>query len=294
MRKFCMALSALALAALACSPAAETAPERGDLSGEASPAATASEAAPAQGEATEARSVEEQVPFPPGVRVIRDARLELRVEEGSFEKQWESLGTIAADLGGYLSDASVGVEERGEDRYAFGTATLRIPVNRFEDALARFGELGERLSLNVTSQDVSEEYVDLEARLRHWRAMEAFHLELLDRATTVEEALKVQAQLQQIQLTIEQLEGRIRYLDSRTAFATVSVFITEAPGPVVIEPLSEQSELAQAFEQAGRVLMATFGFLIVAAAAVFPLALLGGVIYLLWRLGRRLAPRAGA
>jgi hypothetical protein len=242
----------------------------------------------------EARSVDEQVPFPPGVRVIRDARLELRVEEGSFEKQWERLGTIAADLGGYLSDADVGVEERGEDRYAFGTATLRIPVDRFEDALARFGALGERLSLNVSSQDVSEEYVDLEARLRHWRAMEGFHLELLDRTTTVEEALKVQAQLQQIQLTIEQLEGRIRYLDSRTAFATIAVFITEVPGPVVIEPLSEQSELAQAFDQAGRVLMATFGFLIVAVAAVFPLALLGGVAYLLWRLGRRLAPRAGA
>jgi hypothetical protein len=293
MRKIWMGPAVLALVTLACSSGA--APERGSLSVEEAPAATAAAAAaPAEGEAVEARSVDEQVPFPPGVRVIRDARLELRVEEGSFETQWEGLGTIAADLGGYLSDANVGVEERGEDRYAFGTATLRIPVERFEDALARFGALGERLSLNVTSQDVSEEYVDLEARLRHWKAMEGFHLELLDRASTVDEALKVQAQLQQIQLTIEQLEGRIRYLDSRTAFATIAVFITEVPGPVVIEPLSEQSELAQAFDQAGRVLMATFGFLIVAAAAVFPLALLGGVAYLLWRLGRRLAPRPGA
>ncbi|MGH9167980.1 MAG: DUF4349 domain-containing protein [Acidimicrobiia bacterium] len=289
MRKIWMGLSVLALAALACSPAT-----RGGLSGEAPAATTVPAAALAEGEATEARSLDEQVPFPAGVRVIRDARLELRVEEGSFEKQWEHLRTIAADLGGYLSDANVGVEERGEDRYALGTATLRIPADRFEDALARFGALGERISLNVTSQDVSEEYVDLEARLRHWTAMEAFHLELLDRAATVEEALKVQAQLQQIQLTIEQLEGRIRYLDSRTTFATISVFITEVPGPVVVEALSEQSELAQAFDQAGRVLMATFGFLIVAAAAVFPLALLGGVAYLLWRLGRRLAPRPGA
>ncbi|MGH8944854.1 MAG: hypothetical protein ACRDVL_01735, partial [Acidimicrobiia bacterium] len=87
MRKIWKALSVLAVAALACSPTTETVPDRGGLSGEASPAATtaAPAAAPADDQATEARSVGEQVPFPPGVRVIRDARLELRVEEGSFE-----------------------------------------------------------------------------------------------------------------------------------------------------------------------------------------------------------------
>ncbi|MDP8959572.1 MAG: DUF4349 domain-containing protein [Actinomycetota bacterium] len=101
--------------------------------------------------------------------------------------------------------------------------------------------------------------------------------------------MRVAAQLQQVQLTIEQLEGRLRYLDSRTSLATITVFLTEAPGPVPVEVHVPADELAQALDQARRVLMATFGFLIVAAAA-FPLALVTGVAYLLWRLVRRMTP----
>ncbi len=102
--------------------------------------------------------------------------------------------------------------------------------------------------------------------------------------------MRVAAQLQQVQLTIEQLEGRLRYLDSRTSLATITVFLTEAPGPVPVEVHVPADELAQALDQARRVLMATFGFLIVAAAAAFPLALVTGVAYLLWRLVRRMTP----
>lgn len=293
MRRLTMLILAALLVGAACSSGLDQATEAGgtaetiagDLAaapeGEAEPVARADEAA-----------YQDPFPFSLDQRIIREARLELRVEEGSFQEQWDRLRSITAGVGGYLSDAQVGTEQRGDTRYTHGTVTVRIPVENFDDTLAEISEIGERISLSMSSQDVTEEYVDLESRLRHWQAVEAFHLELLDRAQTVEEALKVQAQLSQIQLTIEQIQGRLRYLSSRTEFATLSVFMTELPGPLPIEVQTDKGELAEALEQARQVLLGTFGLLIVAAAAVFPLALLGLVSYGLWRLGRRMAPRS--
>ncbi|MFQ5947783.1 MAG: DUF4349 domain-containing protein [Acidimicrobiia bacterium] len=219
---------------------------------------------------------------PPDVRVIRDAYLQVRIEEGGFDQAWNELRIIALDSGGYISNASTGIDERGEDRYVFGTATLRIPEDRFDSVLDRLNGLGERLSLEISSQDVTEEFVDLEARLRHWRAVEEFHLGLLEEAKTVEEALRVQNQLQDVQLAIEQIEGRLRYLESRTSFATITVFATEAPAPP--PPVSERSEIAKALSDARQVLLSAVGFVIVAAATIVPFGILAMAAYLVWRL----------
>ena len=68
---------------------------------------------------------------------------------------------------------------------------MRIPEDRFDDALDRVDGLGERLSLNVSSQDVTEEYVDIEARLKVKKEIEARYTALLAQATTVADVLVV-------------------------------------------------------------------------------------------------------
>jgi hypothetical protein len=229
-------------------------------------------------------------------RLIREATLQIRIDPGSFDEQWESIRHIAAQLGGYVGDATTGIDERDDDRYAFGTATVRVPSDRFDDALDRFTGLGERLGQTMSGTDVTEEYVDLEARLRHWRSVEEFTLGLLEQATTIDEAILVQQRLNDIQLTVEQLEGRIRFLDSRTEMATVSVSITEAPGDVVsvVEPEPEPGPIAEAVDQAVEVLLGTVGFLIVAAAFLLPLSLVALALALVWRATRRAGARTGA
>lgn len=229
-------------------------------------------------------------------KVIRDGRIDIRIESGDFDVRGAELRSIAADLGGYVASGESHIEEYDDDRYAVGWFTLRIPSNRFEDAVARVEGLGERVSSSLSSQDVTEEYVDLEGRLSYWEQQEVFYTKLLNEAQTIDDLVAVQLQMQDVLLNIEQLEGRLRYLDGRTSFATLTVGLTEVPdviAPPPVEPTTEPGPIERAFDQAGEVLLATVAFLIVAAAVVIPLGILALIAWLIVRLfapRRKVAP----
>lgn len=220
-------------------------------------------------------------------KVVRDGRLDIRIEEGDFDSKGAELRVIANEMGGYLSSGESHIEEIEDVRYAVGWFTLRVPTDRFDDTVARVERLGERVSSSLSSQDVTEEYVDLEGRLSYWKQQEAFYSRLMDEATTIDDLVTLQTRMQDVLLNIEQIEGRLRYLDGRTSFATLTVGLTEVPdvvSPVVLEPDPEPGPIAEAFEQAGDVLLATVAFLIVAAAVVIPLGILGIVAFFIVRL----------
>ena len=236
-----------------------------------------------------ANQVDRVVPFATGpaeIRVIRDGRVDIRIEKDDFSAVSTQLRTLAADLGGYVSSGETHLEEIEGINYTVGWFTLRIPEARFEEALSKVEAMGERLALNVSSQDVSEEFVDLEGRLSYWKSQEAFYLKLMDEATQVNQLVALQAQMQDVLLEIEAIEGRVRYLDSRTEFSTLTVGVTEVPGAVPIpvdEPAPEPNIITEAFEQAGTVLLSTMAFLIVATAFALPVAIVGLVAYAVWR-----------
>jgi hypothetical protein len=224
-------------------------------------------------------------------KVIRDGRIDIRIDAGDFDVRGAELRSIATDLGGYIASGESYIEEHDDDRYAVGWFTLRIPSNRFDDAVSRVEGLGERVSSSLSSQDVTEEYVDLEGRLNYWEQQEAFYSKLLNEAQTIEDLVAVQTQMQDVLLNIEQIEGRLRYLDGRTSFATLTVGLTEVPdviAPPPVEPTTEPGTIERAFEQAGEVLLATVAFLIVASAVVIPLGILALIAWLIVRL---FAPR---
>lgn len=229
-----------------------------------------------------------QQPF--DAKIIRDGSIDIRINPGDFDLRAAELRAIAADLGGYVSSGETHIEEFDDGRYAVGWYTLKVPSDRFDDAVDRVEKLGDRVSASLASQDVTEEYVDLEGRLNYWREQEAFYTRLLAEATTVEDLIALQTRMQDVLLTIEEIEGRMRYLESRTAFATLTVGLTEAPvdtAPPVESVPSEPGQIEQAFEQAGEVLLATVSFLIVAAAVAIPLAMVALIAYGLFRLFSR-------
>jgi hypothetical protein len=219
-------------------------------------------------------------------KIIRDGRLDVRVKPGAFGTTAEQVRVIAADLGGYVASGETHIEEFDDDRYAVGWYTMRIPSGRFDEAVGRVEQLGERVSASLSSQDVTEEYVDLEGRLNYWRQLEQFYSALMDEAETVSDMIALQAQMQEVLLTIEQIEGRMRYLDSRTDFATLTVGLTEVPGGPVVPPVdpAPSGTIERAFEQAGEVLLATVAFLIVAAAVAIPIGVLALMVYGILRL----------
>jgi hypothetical protein len=152
----------------------------------------------------------------------------------------------------------------------------------------RVERLGERVSSSLSSQDVTEEYVDLEGRLDYWKQQEEFYLRLLDQAESIDDLVTIQTRMQEVLLTIEQIEGRLRYLDARTSFATLTVGLTEVPD--ILEPHGndESNPIQEAFDQAGDVLLATVGFLIIATAVAIPIAI---VVLFAWLIFKLFTPR---
>jgi len=160
-----------------------------------------------------------------GTRVIQTAFLRLTVPKGRFEETVERARTIAAGHGGFVSSATA--SKGNADALARGTLVLRIPERAYAQVMSQLGRLGKVEAREESGQDVSAQFVDLQARARHLEAVEAQLLELLDRTSDVPSALAVQQQLNAVQLELEQVRGQLRYLDDQTSYATVSLDLSE-------------------------------------------------------------------
>ena len=206
-----------------------------------------------------------------GDRIVRDGTMRVRVEEDTFDGAFDRLVEVADRFGGTVlaSDAST-----ADDGSTSGTVTVRVPTGDFDDLLVAVGRVGEVEQRSVTSEDVSDEYVDLEARLRHNQAQERFYLSLLDRAEDVDDAIAVQQRVEGIQQTIEQIEGRLRFLDERTSFSRLTVELFEAGGAFQAGGAPEPS-LARYWATARAALINVLGGALVIATVALPFVVIG-------------------
>lgn len=181
--------SALAMNGPAQAPAPPPAPPPG-------PAPTATVAQPS----TEAQR---------GPMLIYTATLNLavfQVAEASKEVE-----TMARDAGGFLArrdDASI---------------VIRVPARKFDDIIKRIEKLGDVLHRNVSAEDVTEQFMDMEVRLKNARAVRDRLQQLLEKATKVEESLSIEKELTRVGTEIETLEGKLKYLRDRVMFSTITV-----------------------------------------------------------------------
>jgi hypothetical protein len=155
--------------------------------------------------------------------VIYSAYLSLVVEDVSASIA--QIGNLATSFGGYVVNSSVS----GEQTRLYGSISFRVDAARFNEALQALRDLAADVRSESTSgQDVTEEYIDLEARLRNLEASEAQLLELMKQAGTVEEILKVQQVLVDTREEIEQTKGRMQYLEESSALAYISVSLEQS------------------------------------------------------------------
>ncbi len=234
-----------------------------------------------------AASLPDIVPVSSGDRIIKDGEVSLEVAEGRFDTVFERLVVAADDLGGTVVATRTRTLREGRPA---GTVTVRVPVDQYERLLVAVREYGTIRSRRITSQDVSTEYVDLQARLRQQQAQERFYLGLLERAEDVEDAIAVQQQLQGIQVEIERLRGRIQFLDDRTSYSTLTVEIFE-PGaaPLVNAEGPITPSLARYWQHARAGLVRVIGTLLVAVTVLAPLWIPALIALVVWRALRRRA-----
>ena len=167
-------------------------------------------------------------------KIVRDA--DLTMEVPSTTETQRKVTSIAEAHGGFVVTSEAKQREAVEP----GKRTLdiklvvRVPSNQFGGALNEIEGLATNLpQRTVTGQDVTEEFIDLEARLKTQKALEAQFLEIMKQANKVADALEVQRQIADVRTDIEKLEGRKRFLESRTSLSTITVNI-QSPTPIVV------------------------------------------------------------
>jgi len=201
--------------------------------------------------------------------IIRNASLSLTVPD--TEAALDEINEMVDELEGYVVEANLYQYQEGLQAHV----TLRIPAESLDAALERIRGLATEVrSESISGYDVTEEYVDLQSRLRHLEATEERLLEFLDEAEDTEAALAVYEQLQQIEGEIEQIKGRIQYLEQSAAMATVSLDITpdELAQPIQVGGWHPQGTLRDAFQSLIHVLQFLVDTAIVILVLVIPAA----------------------
>jgi uncharacterized protein DUF4349 len=201
-----------------------------------------------------------------GPKVIKTATVRVEVKRGGFQDALREAMAVAGTYGGFVVSSSVEGEKARR-----GSLVIRVPAERFELALADIHDLGTVQREKVFGEDVGQEFIDLEARLRNLRAHEAVMLRLYDRAQTIPESIRVQKEVTSVQLRIEEIEGRLRYLRDQAALGTISIGLVETG----VVPDAPRSVIRRSWEQAVDVLLAVVSFTIVSLGFILPIGLLG-------------------
>lgn len=175
----------------------------------------------------ELRKEQNQRPDAPPVvddrKIIRNADLHLEVDE--YEKAYKSIGDITRSMKGFIAGASTTRLANGKIR---ATVTLRIPPEKFEDALAELGKLGKIRHQAISTSDVTKQYQDLASRLKSKETLvERLKKVLLEGKGTVKELMEVEVQMGATIEQIESIKGELKYYDNLVGLSTITMQVFE-------------------------------------------------------------------
>lgn len=179
-------------------------------------------------------------------KIIREQYLEQQVQDlqGVLSSIEANISTIP---GAYIENLREWKNETRNRTEHRAQMVLRIPVADFPPFLSTVEQQGNILDRHITGQDVTEEYYDLESRLRSAKKHEERILDLFDQAESIEEMLKIERELSRIQTNIEQMEGRQRYLQNVTSTVKLTLHLLEVEEEEFLTKQEETSSLEEAF-----------------------------------------------
>jgi len=226
-------------------------------------------------------------PLPAGsgieTKIIKTAYITIEVKDvtGSVE----ALKSLVVSKNGYVSSSSI---SEGYNKRLSGTVVLRIPQSEFDTTLTGVKAIGTVKSVSTQGEDVTEEYVDIQAQKTSYQNQLAQYNEIMKKAVKVSDVIEIQQQIDRVQTSLNQLEGRLKYFNSRIDMSTITVTLQEPEplggetGPSFISALNE----------------GTAGFfgmiygMIVIVLTLLPVIIFCAVVYGIyrWRKGKQPAP----
>ncbi len=225
----------------------------------------------------------------PGVnrKIVYSASFTMRTKQ--FDTDYDSLLGKLQVLGGYVESSSISgskpTQWNESGRYAY--MTLRVPSSKFTEFTGILNGIGETISKSVNGQDISLQYFDTETKLKTLRTREARLLELLGKATTMEDIVELEKALGDVSYEIQMLETNLRDYDSLIDYSTVTIEMQEVNQVASVTPEEENigTRISNAFYSVLNVL-ADFGefllvFIIGGAPVIIPLAVIAVLVIIL-------------
>lgn len=211
--------------------------------------------------------------------VIYNAEMNLRVK--NFEKARNALEQKAKSYKGYIVNSS---SSRYDGEQQSGTMTFRIPQEHFQAFLTDAEGLSVQVyNRQVSGEDVTEEYVDLESRLKSKRTVEARLLDFMKQAQKTEDLLKISSDLANVQEEIEQVLGRKKFLENQSALSTVTISLEEnnvSVPKIDNENLNTWQKIKKQFAENINILLSAGSGIIVFLIGNLPILLIVGFIVL--------------
>lgn len=217
-------------------------------------------------------------------KVTKNGNLDLKVS--SVDKAAGDIAKIAKDNGGDIFSANV---------YNFslpksGAIQVRVPVANFEKTLSDIKKIAALvIQESTSSQDVTEEYVDLQAQLKNKQAEEQQYLEILKQAQKISDILEVTQQLSQVRGEIEQLQGQLKFLNSQTDMASISISLSEDQNITITDSWRPWQVVKDAVNSLLKKGQGFVNFVIVLIITVIPVAILYLLLaYVIYLIGRKI------
>ena len=202
----------------------------------------------------------------------------------SLEPALAAVRQLASRVGGYIANTTL---RGGEGQLRSAMLEIRVPAARFDEALSGLQPIGKVESVNVTAEDVGEEYVDVAARVENARRLEQRLLGILrTRTGKLHDVIEVEQELARVREEIERHEGRLRYLRAHAATSTLAITVHE---PIPVVGIAGSSPLGEAARQAWRNFVGLLALLIQSLGVVVPLGLIALAAWPLIRRARRVA-----
>jgi hypothetical protein len=222
------------------------------------------------------------VPSVQGPQVIRQAQLTVTVGAGLFDSKLADVRALVQLQGGFISGTDAQANPVTNDQIRTGVITFMVPAAKFDDTIDKLAKMGKVQNEHISGNDVSAQYVDLQARLANQEAQRNAMLALLKKAQSIADIIAVQTQIGQITGQIEQLKGQIQYIEHNTTYSTVTVSLLEAGAPLQSTPRDSWG-FVSSLSDAAHNFVTTINYVITGLGAIGPIVILLWLGYLLWR-----------
>ena len=238
------------------------------------------------------QSVDSSVPNQQGQDrlVIKNADLAIVVKDP--EARMKEISAMAVEMGGFVVSSNLYQSYYGPNSIEVPEATvvIRVPSERLDEALERIKQGASDVQHeNVSGQDVTSQYVDLQSQLKAKQAAEQKLLEILDQATRAEDVLAIYLQVQSVQSEIEVLKGQIKYYEESAALSSISarLIAEESAQPITVGPWTPGGAVKAAIEDLIRFAQNFVDFLIYFVLSILPSLILMAIpVYLVFLAGR--------